>query len=68
MSFAALTALSIMIIVLLINGVKLSSTTLVLSSSAFISVLVTGILVYSAAIVLFYLLTKKELSKGVNVD
>ncbi len=69
MSFAALTALSIMmIIVLLINGVKLSSTTLVLSSSTFISVLITGIMVYSVITALFYLLTKKELNKGVDVD
>lgn len=69
MSFISLTILSvIMIVVLLVNGVKLSSTTLVLSGSAFISVLVSGILVYSAAIVLFYLLTKKELNKGVDVD
>ena len=68
-SFIALTALSvIMLAVLSINGVKLSSTTLILSSSAFMSVLITGITMYSLITMLFYFLTKKEFNKGVNVD
>lgn len=69
MSFIAITILSIFMIgVLAINGVKISSATLILSSSAFMSVLITGIVVYSAIIVLFYFLTKREFGKGVNVD
>ena len=69
MSFASITILSIvMIIVLLINGVDISSTTLIMSPTAFMSVLLTGIIVYSIIIILFYFLTKKEFKKGVNVD
>ena len=69
MAFVAMTALSIvMIIVLSINGVKLSSATLTLSSSAFISIMLTGIIVYLAISVLFYFITKHEFNKGVNVD
>jgi len=68
-SFIALTILSVvMIVILVINGVKISSSTLVLSSSAFMSVMITGIIVYSAVIVLFYFLSKREFIKGVNVD
>lgn len=68
-AFASITILSlIMIIVLSINGIKLSSSTLVLSSSAFMSVIITGIIVYLAITTIFYFLTKKEFSKGVNVD
>lgn len=68
-SFAALSGLSVfMIIVLAINGVDLTSTTLVLSSGAFLSVIITGIIVYSIAIGLFYFLTRKAFLKGVNVD
>lgn len=69
MSFLALTVLSIfMMIVLLANDVNIMSANLVLSSSAFIGVLITGILVYSAVIIVFYFLTKKVFRKGVNVD
>ena len=69
MSFVAITVLSIvMIIVLSINGVKLTSTSLVLSNSVFMSVVLTGIVVYSIISATFYLLTKKEFNKGVNVD
>ena len=69
MSFASLTVLAIfMIIVLLINDVSLSSKTLVLSNTAFMSVILTGIIVYSAITILFYFLTKHEFNKGVNVD
>ena len=68
-SFAALTILSIvMVIVLAINDVSLTLNILVLSHTAFMSVLITGIVVYSATILLFYFLTKKEFNKGVNVD
>ncbi|MBQ3047676.1 MAG: hypothetical protein IJD48_01520 [Clostridia bacterium] len=69
LAFVAITVLSIfMIIVLLINGVSLSVSTLALSKTAFISILTTGIVVYSAFIILFFVLTKKEFNKGVNVD
>ena len=68
-AFASLTVLSIaMVIVLLINNVDLSSSVLMLSNSAFMSILLTGIIVYSAVIVVFYFLAKKEFRKGVNVD
>jgi len=68
-SFAAITVLSIsLIIVLAINGVKLTSATLILSSSSFMSVVITGIVVYCLVITLFYFLTKREFNKGVNVD
>lgn len=69
LSFLSLTVLSIiMLVVLLINGVNLSSTTIVLSNSTFISIILTGIIVYFAFALLYYLLTKKEFNKGVNVD
>lgn len=68
-SFVALTVLAIvMLVVLIINGVNISSSSLILSSSAFMSIMLTGIIVYSAVIVLFYFLTKKEFNKGVNID
>ena len=68
-SFIAMTVLSfVMAIVLLINKVNLNSSTLVLTSTAFTSILLSGIIVYSTTIVLFYFLAKKEFSKGVNVD
>jgi len=66
-SFLAVLAVA-MVIVLLLNDVSLSSSTLVLSSGVFMSVLITGIVVYSLAILLCYFLTKKEFNKGVNVD
>ena len=69
MSFAALTVLSIvMVIVLLINGVDLASSTLILSNTGFFSIIITGIIVYTMVIITFYFLTKKEFNKGVNVD
>ena len=69
MSFVSIMVLSVFIIVvLLINGVNLSSATLVLSYSAFMIVIITGIVVYLAITILFYFLTKKEFNKGVNVD
>ena len=69
MSFAALIALAVvLVIVLVVNDVKLSASSLVLSNAAFVSVLISGIVIYLAVIVLFYFLTKRELNKGVNVD
>ena len=69
LSFIAITVLSVvMLVVLAINGVKLSSATLILSSTSFISVMITGIFVYLAISILFYFLTRKEFNKGVNVD
>lgn len=68
-SFIALIVLSIaMVIVLLINKVNLSSSTLVLSNNVFMSIILTGIAVYLAVGVIFYFLAKKEFRKGVNVD
>ena len=68
MAFASLAALAIiMVIILKINGLNLS-TTLILSNSAFLSIILTGIIVYSAITILFYFLTKHEFNKGVNVD
>lgn len=58
----------VMVVVLLINGVNLSNSTLVLSSSIFIGIMLAGIVVYSLATLLYYFLTKKEFNKGVNVD
>lgn len=69
MAFASLSVLAvIMIIVLLINGIDLSTSTLILSNTAFMSVLITGIIVYSVISILFYFLAKREFNKGVNVD
>ena len=69
MAFASMFVLSIiMLIVLLINGLDLSSSVLVLSYPALLSIVLTGIIVYSAISVLFYFLAKKEFKKGVNVD
>lgn len=68
-AFASLAVLSIvMLIVLSVNGVKIVTSSLVLSYSAAISVVVAGILVYTLVTILFYFLTKREFNKGVNVD
>ena len=69
MAIVALTILSIvMLIVLVINGVDISAEALTLSGSAFISIMLTGIIVYTLLGTLFYFLAKKEFNKGVNVD
>lgn len=69
MSIISFLVLSIiMLIVLLINKVKLTTSTLVLSNTAFISLILTGVIVYSIVTVVFYFLTKKMLNKGVNID
>jgi len=69
LAFASISVLSVvMIAVLLINGINLSSQTLILSNTAFLSIIISGIVVYSIAITIFYFLTKKEFNKGVNVD
>ena len=68
-SFISLSILAVvMIAVLLINGINLTSTTLTLSYPAFISIILTGIIVYLLISILFYFLAKKEFNKGVNVD
>lgn len=68
-AFVAITILSVfMVAVLAINGVELTSATLVLPYKAIISGLVTGIVVYSLVSVVAHIFTKIEFSKGVNVD
>lgn len=68
-STIALTILSvIMVIALLISGVDLSSTTIVVTNSTFITIISTGIITYSAITTILFFLTKKEFNKGVNVD
>ncbi len=66
-SFLIVLAL-VMVVVLLINNIDISSATLVLPYNTFISIMLTGIVVYSLAILLCYILTYKEFKKGVNVD
>ena len=69
MSFAALSVLSVvMLIVLSINGVSITSETILLSNSVFNSIVISGIVVYSAVSVLFYFLARREFNKGVNID
>jgi len=69
LSFVSITILSIfMIIVLLINGIDLSSTSLVLTYNTFISIILTGIIVYISLTTLYFFFAKKELNKGVDVD
>ena len=69
MAFASLIVLAIvMVAVLAIQGISLSSATLVLSSGAFVSVILTGIIVYLLISTVFYFLTRREFNKGVNVD
>ena len=68
-AFAAITVLAIsLIIVLSINGIKFTTTSLVLSVTAFYSVIVSAIVIYVAVVLLFYFLAKREFNKGVNVD
>ena len=68
-AFIAISVLSIfMAVILIVNGVALTSTKLVLPSSAFMSAMITGIVVYSLVSVVMYVLTKREFNKGVNVD
>ena len=68
-SFVALGVLSVvMFVILLANGLDITSQVLTLSSSVFMSVLIAGIAVYSVVIVAFYFLTRKLFNQGVNVD
>ena len=68
-AFASISVLFIaMVIVLAANGVQLTSASLILTSSALMGVLWTGILVYFIVTVAFYVLTLKAFRKGVNVD
>ena len=57
-----------MVIVLSINGISLTNSTLLLSNTAFLCVVLSGIIVYSLITLAFYFLTKIEFNKGVNVD
>lgn len=69
MAFVAITILSIvMVVVLLTNGVDLSTTTLILPNTAFLGVLISGIVVYTLVSIFFYFMTKHEFNKGVDVD
>ena len=69
LSFIALTVLAIiMLVVLVINDINISTSILLISSKVLLSLLLTGIIVYLAVIILFYLLTQKEFKMGVNVD
>jgi hypothetical protein len=69
MAFVAITILSVaMVVVLAINGIDLSSSTLVMTGPALLGLLGTGIAVYSLIAVGVYFLTKHEFNKGVNVD
>ena len=68
-AFASLAVLTVcMLVVLAINGIALTSTSLVLEAGAMYSVFISAILVYSAVTVLFYFLAKREFNKGVNID
>ncbi len=69
LSFAAISVLFVfMVIVLAANGIQLTGATLTLTSSALMSVLWTGVVVYTILIVVFYVLSLKAFRKGVNVD
>ena len=68
-AFAFLAVLAgAMVVVMIINNVDILSSTLVLSKNAFLSLMLTGIIVYSLACVLCWTLTLREFKKGVNVD
>ena len=68
-SFCSITVLSIaMLIVLAINKVEFTGATMILTKTAFMSIILTGIVVYTIVTILFFFLTKFELNKGVNVD
>ncbi|MBR3885428.1 MAG: hypothetical protein IKJ33_03065 [Clostridia bacterium] len=68
-SFAAgFVLLAIMLIILSINGIQFTSSTLILSKPAFYSIMIAGIITYSLVIAVFYFLTKHHFNKGVNVD
>lgn len=69
MALCAIQFLSIvMVIVLAINKINLTSATLVLTNTAMLSILLTGIIVYSGVVILFYFLAKRLFNKGVNLD
>ena len=68
-AFISISFLSIvMFVVLLINKVNLSTTKILVSNSAFVSIITTGIIVYSFITILFYFLAKKQFNKGINID
>ena len=69
LAFAFLIVLAgVMVIVMLINEIDLLSTTLLLSKGAFLSLMSSGIIVYSLACLLCWTLTHRVFKKGVNVD
>lgn len=69
MALCAIQFLSIvMIIVLVINGVEFASSTLTLTTTTMYSVLITGIVVYTGVVVLFYFLARLLYNKGINID
>lgn len=69
MAFVAITVLAVaMVIVLAMNGVDLSATSLSLTGTALLSLLITGISIYSVITIAFYFLTKKFFKQGVNID
>jgi len=65
---SGLVLLIIMLIILSIHGIKFTSSALILSKSAFYSIMLAGIITYSLVIVVFYFLTKHHFNKGVNID
>ena len=68
-SLLAITVLTIAIsVVFAINKINLFAKTMTLSSTAFISIVLTGIIVYTAITILFYFLSRREFNKGINVD
>lgn len=68
-AFASITVLAIvMVILFLVNGITLSSSTLFFSNTTFISIILSGIIVYSIITIIFYFLAKHHFNKGVNVD
>ena len=69
MAFVSITILTVVLfVVLLINNINITAETLILSNTALMSVLISGIIVYATLTLLFYFLTKKAFNKGVNVD
>ena len=68
-AFASSTVLAvIMVIVLACQGVDLASATLTLNGTQLLSVVLTGITVYTTITIVFYFLCQKAFAKGVNVD
>ena len=58
----------VLVIVFVICGIELTTSTLMLSSSALFAVVISAIVIYLGISTLFYFLTRREFNKGVNVD